>query len=222
MKSDGLRFRTICAARSILAAAGRKAGAGALVAVLFLMAGFAATGPALPDSLRVYVDLRPVYEACRQALTQDAAHHGMALKLSDASKAGVLETESFDYASGPLARDHITKIATRTALGDGTWEKVRYRLSIRVEPIGKRDTRVAADAYIEGLKRSFNGKEQWVTLTSNGSLEETFLLTLGKMLFGEQFSLETRKRNFWEREPRYVPGPNDGPDKMAKPDVKRW
>ncbi|HEY2933005.1 MAG TPA: hypothetical protein VGK99_14775 [Acidobacteriota bacterium] len=223
MRTGTLRFRILPQARWLRSIAGITPVA--CVAVwtgLFLIAAPAASTPTLPDSLRVYIDLRPVYEACRQALIQDPDHHGMALKLSNTSKGGVLETELSEYASGPLARDHISKVATRTALGDGTWEKVRYRMIIRVEPIGKRDTRVIADANIEALKRSFTGKEQWVPLASNGNLEETFLLHLGKTLFGEQFSLETRKKNFWEREARYVPGPNDGPDKVAKPDLKRW
>ena len=148
---------------------------------------------------------------------------GMSLRLATGERgAGVLITEPYDYSSGTLAKDHLMKIAVRPDLSDGTWEQVRYRMQITVEPVEKRETRVVADASIEALKRGFTGKEDWVTVPSNGSLEETFLLRLGRRLFGSQFSLETRKKNFWQRDPRYVPNADAEPGAVAKPDTKRW
>jgi hypothetical protein len=72
------------------------------------------------------------------------------------------------------------------------------------------------------LKRTFTGREEWITLVSNGNLEDTFLTYAGRRLFGDQFSLETKKKNFWQRDPRYVPGPESGTNTVAKPEIKRW
>ncbi len=175
-----------------------------------------------PDGLKVFVDFRPVLEASRQAIGERPPL-GMALQLEDSGRsAGVLMTALHEYASGTLAKDHLAKIAVRRDLSDGTWEKVRYKLQVKVEPIGPKETRVTADAFVEGLKRSYTGKEEWISVPSNGNLEETFLLHLGRRLFGDQFSLEAKKKNFWQRDPRYVPDPDSNTNKVAKPETKRW
>lgn len=174
------------------------------------------------DTLKVFVDFKTVAQAARAVLVEERPA-GMSLSLADAARnPAVLLTDPYEYASGTLARDHLLKIAVRPELSDGTWEKVRYKLEVRIEPVQKKDTNVTADATIEALKRSFSGKEEWVTVVSNGNLEETFLLRLGRRLFGPQFSLETKKKDFWQRDPRYVPDPNSDTGGVAKPDTKRW
>ncbi|HEY3128881.1 MAG TPA: hypothetical protein VGL91_05445 [Acidobacteriota bacterium] len=175
-----------------------------------------------PDGLKVFVDFRPVLQASREVLVEKPPL-GMALELEDSGKStGVLETATHEYASGTLSKDHLEKIAVRHDLSDGTWEKVRYKLQVKVEPIGPKETRVIADALVEGLKRSFTGKEEWIPVPSNGNLEETFLLHLGRKLFGEQFSLQAKKKTLWQRDPRYVPDPDSNNNKVAKPEIKRW
>ncbi|MBI4456571.1 MAG: hypothetical protein HY644_11820 [Acidobacteria bacterium] len=182
----------------------------------------AAQEPA-PDALKVVVEFRTVLQAI-QAVLVEQPPNGMALRLVEPRpNTGVITTDLHEYTSGTLAKDHLTKIAVRPDLSDGTWEKVRYKLQVRIEPIEKKETLVLADAFIEALKRSFTGKEEWVTVPSNGSLEETFFLRLGRRLFGPQFSLQTRKKDFWQRDPRYVPNQSEtNPGTVAQPDTKRW
>ncbi|MBI3939845.1 MAG: hypothetical protein HY315_03340 [Acidobacteria bacterium] len=184
-----------------------------------LLAGFSSNEGTAPDALKLFLEFRTVLQTAEGVL-RDPAPGGMALPLSGAVRPGVLLTDLYDYASGTLAKNHLGKIAVRPDLSDGTWEKVRYKLQVTVEPLEKRETRVAVDAVIEALKRSFTGKEEWVTLVSNGNLEETFLVRLGRRLFGPQFSLEGKKKGFWERDPRYVPGSEGRIPTLPTPDTK--
>jgi hypothetical protein len=45
---------------------------------------------------------------------------------------------------------------------------------------------VAATAHISGLKRNFDGQEEWITLKSNGALEMRFLNELSIAVTGKR------------------------------------
>ena len=192
-----------------------------LVVVLLFLHPLAASGPASQNSLSLFLEFKTTLAATRAVLVEEPPA-GMGLSLADPEHSGtVLRTEPFDYASGTIAREHLSKIAIRPEISDGTWEKIRYTMQVRIEPIGKNETRVTAEVIIEALKRNFTGKLEWVATPSNGNLEETFVLRLGRRLFGPQFSLDSRKK-FWQQDPRYVPDPGTDTGNIPQPDRKRW
>jgi hypothetical protein len=103
-------------------------------------------------------------------------------------------------------------------LSDAEWVRVRYRFTIEVLLVKPRETLVVVDAEVRALKRDFLGAETWVTIESNGRLEEDLLEEFGKNLFGQGFQLSAPKKGFWEREPKYVPDGEERIPRVAVPD----
>lgn len=194
--------------------------------VLFASIWLAPPRPAAAQStengeLTVAIDFQAALQAARAVLVEDPPL-GMGLHLAEAgARPDVLQAAPFEYSSGTLAREHLAKIAKSPEISDGTWETVRYTFLVKVEPIGKKETHITPDVQVEAQKRSFTGQMQWVPMTSNGNIEQTFALRLGRRLFGPEFTLQEKKK-FWERDPRYVPDPGGQGGDVARPDTKRW
>ena len=127
---------------------------------------------------------------------------------------GLIWTEVREYASGVLTEGHISKIGERPKLIDGQWLKVQYQYEIHLQLISSSETIVTVYAKIQALQREFLGKEYWVSIASNGNLEDRLLTQFGRLLFGQHFELERPKKGFWNRDPSYIPDPLGG-----RPDV---
>ena len=121
----------------------------------------------------------------------------------DVSKGSIL-TRSREYISGPLAADHIRKVADRSKLVDGDWVKADYQYQVHVQFISETHTLVWVDARIRGLKRAFVGGDEWLQLHSTGKLEEDLLNLFGRHLFGQSFALDRPRPGYWERKPGHV------------------
>jgi hypothetical protein len=131
---------------------------------------------------------------------------------------GLIVTEFREYSSGPMTENHISKIGTKPRLADAQWVKVKYRLEAELQVIESRTTLVGASSTIKALKRDFLGTETWVDIASNGELERDLLTEFGKGLFGDRFQLPQQKKGFWQRDPKYVPGPEEQIPKVAGPE----
>ena len=121
----------------------------------------------------------------------------------DVSKGSIL-TRSREYTSGPLAADHIRKVADRSKLVDGDWVKADYQYQVHIQFVSETQTLVWVDARIRGLNRAFVGGDEWLPLNSTGKLEEDLLTLFGQHLFGQSFALDRPRPGFWERKPSPV------------------
>jgi hypothetical protein len=135
----------------------------------------------------------------------------------DRGRGGIL-TSFYEYSTGPLTDSRISRVGERPKLSDAEWVRVRYRFTIEVLLVKPRETLVVVDAEVRALKRDFLGAETWVTIESNGRLEEDLLEEFGKNLFGQGFQLSAPKKGFWEREPKYVPDGEERIPRVAVPD----
>ena len=90
---------------------------------------------------------------------------------------------------GPLAANHIRKVADRSKLVDGDWVKADYQYQVHIQFVSETQTLVWVDARIRGLKRAFVGGDEWLPLNSTGKLEEDLLTLFGQHLFGQSFAL---------------------------------
>ena len=177
--------------------------------------------PSETGDLTAAIDFPTALQAVRAVLVEDPPS-GLGLHLAETTgRPDTLQSAPHEYASGTLAGEHLAKIARSSEISDGTWQRVRYTLFVRVEPLGKKEVHITPDVQIEAQKRTFTGQTQWVPMASNRNIEQTFALGLGRRLFGPQFTLKD-KRKFWERDPRYVPDPAGGGSDVARPDTKRW
>ncbi|MGI8783820.1 MAG: hypothetical protein ACR2L2_09275 [Acidobacteriota bacterium] len=124
-----------------------------------------------------------------------------------------------EFISGPTTAAELDKIAVRPKTSGGSWVRVRFRMETEVELIEKLETLVRATAIIEGLRRDFRGKDEWMQLPSRGELEAAVLTRVGRNLFGDLYQIEwPRKGGFWNRAPQAVPDTGLPRDPMPKPD----
>ena len=74
-----------------------------------------------------------------------------------------------------------------------------------MEFIHEKETLITVSTEISALKREFLGKESWIQIVTNGKLEEEILTRFGRHFFGQNFSIKTPPKGFWERDPVYIP-----------------
>ena len=64
-----------------------------------------------------------------------------------------------------------------------TWTRGRYTLIVEVQPIDSSNTNVSVNARIEGRSDDVLGA-QWLSLRSNGTAEQEFLIALVEKVTG--------------------------------------
>jgi hypothetical protein len=184
----------------------------AVLAGLFLAVGDS-SARTLPPPLRVHVSFEAAWQAMRDTLNA----RQLPIEREDRGRGGML-TLFYDYSTGPLTDSRISRVGERPKLSDAEWVRVKYRFAVEVLLVKPRETLVVVDAEIRALKRDFLGAEAWVTIESNGRLEEDLLEEFGKNMFGQDFQLSAPKKGFWEREPKYVPDGEERIPRVAVPD----
>jgi hypothetical protein len=167
----------------------------------------------IPAPLKIQIPFDPAWETMTEALNE------IDLDITDQSRGqGSITTRFQEYSSGPLVDGHITKIGEKPKLIDGQWLRVRYQYEILIELINQKETLVTVYANIEAFKRDFLGAEAWVRIPTNGKLEEDLLTLFGRRLFGPTFNLEKPKKDFWERDPTYIPNAEERTPRIVGPE----
>lgn len=164
--------------------------------VLILCVRFSQSGGKLPPPLRIHAPVQVAWEAMLETLELQGYKVSMKDKAS-----GKIQTIMHEYTSGTLTASHIKKIAERVGLLDGDWIRVQYRYDLQIEFLSETETVIVVDTNIRGLMRKFLGGEEWIQLDSRGRLEEDLILDFGKHLFGETFSYDRPRPEFWEQKP---------------------
>ncbi len=167
----------------------------------------------IPPPLKVEVSFDRAWDTISETLDEidlEIAHQNRVK--------GAVVTKLRDYSSGPLVDNHIARIGEKPKLIDSQWLQVRYRYEVLVEFIHQKETLITVHADITALKREFLGTESWVQIATNGKLEEELLTRFGRRLFGQSFSLETPKKDFWDRSPSYLPTEKERNPKIIGPE----
>lgn len=167
----------------------------------------------IPPPLRVHIPFEAAWNSIHSALEK----REVTIQREDRGKGYVVSVFK-EYASGPLTESHIAKVGEKPKLPDGTWRRVEYQYEILVELVTDREVLVTVHANIQARKRSFLGTEEWVSIVSNGQLEEGLLTEFGMILFGESFALDRPRKGFWERDFTYLPDMSERIPKMAGPE----
>lgn len=167
----------------------------------------------IPPPLRVYAPVERVWSEMKQVLED----RGTRISREDRARGHIL-TDYHEYSSGPLTERHMAKIGERPKLLDAEWVRVKYQFEILIELIQERETLVTVNANIQALKREFFGSESWIDVSTKGRLEERLLTEFGQSLFGQNFTLRVPKKGFWDRDPVYVPDPEERIPKIVGPE----
>lgn len=168
----------------------------------------------VPPPLRVHIPLEAAWKGMLETVE---ANRNLPIAKQDRAQ-GSAVTEFYQYSSGPLTESHIAKIGVKPKLIDGEWVRVKYQFEILMELVTGRETIVTVYANIKALKREFLGTEAWVDIPTNGQLEEELLVQFGRSLFGQSFNIREPKKGFWERDPSYVPDPEERIPKVVGPE----
>ncbi|HEV3471056.1 MAG TPA: hypothetical protein VG148_17155 [Pyrinomonadaceae bacterium] len=91
---------------------------------------------------------------------------------------GLLITQPFTFTRGSVVTaSELNRVAEVPATDVRNWTRGRYTLIVEVQPIDGSITNVSVNARIEGRSDGVTGAE-WVSLRSNGTAEEQFLIDL--------------------------------------------
>jgi hypothetical protein len=91
---------------------------------------------------------------------------------------GLLVSQSYTFTRGTVVTSsELFRFAEVPRTEQGNWTRGRYTLIIEIQPIDSAITNVSVNARVEGRSDNVLGAE-WLSLRSNGTAEEEFLVAL--------------------------------------------
>jgi hypothetical protein len=98
---------------------------------------------------------------------------------------GVLISQPFTFSKGAVVtQGELGRYSDLPDTSSRSWTRGRYTLIVEVQPLDGVRTNVSVSARIEGRTDNITGAE-WVTLHSNGTVEDEFLAALIARITGE-------------------------------------
>ena len=128
------------------------------------------TDPRTPQALVLEESLPGVWEIVHDALSK----LGYDIDSEDKGE-GRVSTLEDDGITGAAALPTLKKIAVVAADQVSYFNEARYTIEVRIAFLQPKKTAVSVFATITGKKRDSSGKENWVTLPSNGVMERRVL-----------------------------------------------
>jgi hypothetical protein len=103
------------------------------------------------------------------------------LIIDDASskpETGLLVSQPYTFTRGTVVTSsELFRFAEVPRTEQGNWARARYTLIVEIQPIDSSSTNVSVNARVEGRSDNVLGAE-WLSLRSNGTAEEEFLVAL--------------------------------------------
>ncbi len=97
---------------------------------------------------------------------------------------GLLITQPFTFTRGSVVTaSELNRVAEVPATDVRNWTRGRYTLIVEVQPVDSATTNVVVNARVEGRSDGVLGAE-WISLRSNGTAEEEFLIALVEKVTG--------------------------------------
>jgi hypothetical protein len=97
---------------------------------------------------------------------------------------GLLISQPYTFTKGSVVTSsELLRLAEVPQTDLRTWTRGRYTILIEIQPIDSANTNVSVNARVEGRSDNVLGAE-WVTLRSNGTAEQEFLLALIEKVTG--------------------------------------
>ncbi len=97
---------------------------------------------------------------------------------------GLLVSQPFTFTRGTVVTaSELNRLAEVPRTDQGNWTRGRYTIIIEIQPIDSSNTNVSVNARVEGRSDNVLGAE-WLSLRSNGTAEQEFLLALIEKVTG--------------------------------------
>lgn len=143
--------------------------------------GRTATPPPVPNPYRLASRRDAVVQAVADLMRERK------LILDDAvskPEEGVMISQPFTFIKGAVVtQSELNRLADAPNISTRGWTRGRYTLIVEVQPVDGTNTNVSVNARIEGRTDGAAGAE-WVTLPSNGTAEQEFLIALVEKITG--------------------------------------
>ena len=97
---------------------------------------------------------------------------------------GLLVSQPFTFSRGSVVTgSELNRLAEVPRTEQGNWTRGRYTIIVEIQPIDSANTNVSVNARVEGRSDNVLGAE-WLSLRSNGTAEQEFLLALIEKITG--------------------------------------
>ena len=111
----------------------------------------------------------------RKLITDDAASK---------PETGLLVSQPYTFTRGSVVTaSELNRLAEVPRADQGNWTRGRYTIVVEIQPIDSATTNVSVNARVEGKSDNVMGSE-WLSLRSNGTAEQEFLLALIEKVTG--------------------------------------
>jgi hypothetical protein len=97
---------------------------------------------------------------------------------------GLLVSQPYTFTRGSvITTSELNRLADVPRTEQGNWTRGRYTIVVEIQPIDSANTNVSVNARVEGRSDNVLGAE-WLSLKSNGTAEQEFLLALIEKVTG--------------------------------------
>ena len=91
---------------------------------------------------------------------------------------GLLVSQPYTFTRGTVvSTSELNRLADIPRTEQGNWTRGRYTIIVEIQPVDSSNTNVSVNARVEGRSDTVLGAE-WLSLRSNGTAEQEFLLSL--------------------------------------------
>lgn len=100
------------------------------------------------------------------------------------TETGLLVSQPYTFSRGTvITTSELNRLAEVPRTDQGNWARARYTIIVEIQPIDSANTNVSVNARVEGRSDNVLGAE-WLSLRSNGTAEQEFLLALIEKVTG--------------------------------------
>jgi len=97
---------------------------------------------------------------------------------------GLLVSQPYTFTRGTVvSTSELNRLADIPRTEQGNWTRGRYTIIVEIQPVDSSNTNVSVNARVEGRSDTVLGAE-WLSLRSNGTAEQEFLLSLIEKVTG--------------------------------------
>jgi hypothetical protein len=97
---------------------------------------------------------------------------------------GLLISQPYTFTRGTVvSTSELNRLADIPRTDQGNWTRGRYTIIVEIQPVDSSNTNVSVNARVEGRSDTVLGAE-WLSLRSNGTAEQEFLLSLIEKVTG--------------------------------------
>jgi hypothetical protein len=139
------------------------------------------TPPPIPNPYRFQIPNDVLSKAAQELMRERKL---VLDETSSKTDTGLLVSQPYTFSRGTvITTSELNRLAEVPRTDQGNWARARYTIIVEIQPIDSANTNVSVNARVEGRSDNVLGAE-WLSLRSNGTAEQEFLLALIEKVTG--------------------------------------